>query len=121
MEEDKILKKMTPLEFVNYLKGYFMIIGERGLSCTESSKIIEMLKNVEKEQETTLVKNIDDIPSITSPSVPDPTFYHHRETSVPDPNFYQNLPGTSTPEPIFIGIPDNICYNYTKNKKEDKK
>ena len=109
MEENKMIKKMTPLEFVNYLEGYFMIIGNRGLTSAETSKIIEMLKNIEKHpsEHSTLEPKYDYVHNGVKTSIPDPNFYQHRETSVPDPN--------------FVGMPENICYNYTENKKEDKK
>jgi hypothetical protein len=109
MKENKMIKKMTPLEFVNYLEGYFMIIGDRGLTNMESFKVIEMLKNVEKypSEHSTLGSKYDYVHNETETSISYPNFYQHRETLTPDQN--------------FVGMSENICYNYIKNKKEDKK
>lgn len=105
MEENTKIKKMTPIEFINYLEGYFMIIGDRGLDKSETSKIIEMLKNVEKHpgEQPTIHTKYDYIPNGNETSIPDPNVYQHRETSIPDPN--------------FCNYPENICYCYTENKK----
>lgn len=105
MEENTKIKKMTPIEFVNYLEGYFMIIGDRGLDKSEASKIMEMLKNVEKhpDEQSKIHIKYDYISSGNETSIPDPNVYQYRETSVPDPN--------------FCDCPKNICYCYVENKK----
>ena len=103
MEENNEMKKMTPLEFVNYLEGYFMIIGRRGLFEFEAINIKRMLENVEKNLINTPLSDFNFIPTRTSPSVPDPNFYQQRDTSIPDPNF------VSTPT-------ENICYHYNSEK-----
>ncbi len=108
MEEKEKIKKMTPLEFVYYLEGYFMVIGNRGLTSAESSKIIEMLKNVEKQpnEQPPFIPTkpiYDYVPNREETTAPDPDVYQYRDTSVPDPNFCKPT--------------ENICYCYTENKK----
>lgn len=104
MKESAKIKKMTSIEFVNYLEEYFMIIGDRGLDKSEVSIIIEMLKNVEKHPggQPTIHTKYDYIPSGNETSIPDPNVYIHRETSA---------------DPIFCRYPENICYCYQENKK----
>lgn len=93
MEEDEILKRMTPLEFVNYLEEFFAVKGNDALPDCEVTHIIEMLNKVDKNQSVEPEQpDINYIPTITSPSMPNPN---------------------------FVGMPENVCYCY-KEKKEGK-
>jgi len=85
--EEKAEKTITPLEFVNYLEGFFKVIGQRSLSGPEVGNIMDMLGNVDK---------------------------HPGEPAKENPygGYYQDSP---TAPSYFTKYPENICYCHYYN------
>lgn len=88
-------KKLTPQEFVDYLKGFIEIAGARVFTAEEISKMKELLDSVSTRQ-------IHYNPVLTqlafSPTVP--TLPHINVTTPGAPDWH---------------LPTNICYNYNEN------
>ena len=88
-------KKITPLEFINYLKGFLEIVKGRNVLQVEVEYLKKILYRVDVNAEAQPIQNLnpyfDYVP------------YPRHNSTVPDPNYYN-------------GWPENICYCYKKEE-----